>query len=886
MEIPKKYNPKLIEYKIYRKWIEQDCFASYPNKKNPYTIIMPPPNITGILHIGHILNNTIQDVLIRIARMKGNNACWIPGIDHASIATEAKVVDFLKKKGLSKIRLGRKKFLFSVLKWSKQHKNIIIDQLQKIGCSCDWNRFQFTMNDQLYHSVKMAFINLYEKGYIYRDYHLVNWDPKARTTISDEEVIYEERLGKLYFIKYKIRNETNYVTIATTRPETIFGDTAICVHPDDPRYFNLKNKYVEVPITNMCIPIIQDTYVDKNFGSGCFKVTPAHDLHDKKIGDKHNLNIINIFNEDGTINHHGFHYKGMKPLNARTKLVQELMDLGHLIKVEKLKHKIGISERTSSIVEYRLSMQWFVKMKDLSIPAIEAVKNGDITFYPSKMKKIYLQWMNNIHDWNISRQLWWGHRIPVFYYGKEINDFVVAENLDIALVKARKKGNNRRLNRENIWQDSDVLDTWFSSWLLPITVFDGIQNPDNKDICYYYPTENLVTGSDILFFWVARMIMSSFFFKKKKPFKKVLFTGIVRDSDNNKISKSLNNFENPTKLIDKYGADAVRFSLMLKSHFGKDFHFKEEMCIQGRNFLNKIWNSFRLIKSWKVDSHFQNDDKFYLPIIEWIQNRFYFILEMIEKKFLEYKLDELLMIIYKFFWIDFCSWFLEIIKSIYHDHQKISHIVYLKIMDNYKNIMKLLHPYVPFISEEIWSFIDQNKSKSLLITSFWPEKQSYDINILYSFENIINMITKIRNIRMKNNIPNNKSCILFCDIKEKKYHFILLKLANVSKIIPISKKPKNSFCFPFFLGLKKFFLSFSQEGPISFFATKYVSNLEKKIKYLYGLLSIIRKNLSNDQYVKSVPKRILLKEKQKEQDTLIKINQLTKYLKNIKQNFD
>ncbi|WP_185876994.1 valine--tRNA ligase [Blattabacterium cuenoti] len=886
MDIPIKYDPQSVEKKIYHYWMKGDYFSSFcPDNRIPYTIIMPPPNITGILHIGHMLNNTIQDVLIRYARMKGYNACWIPGTDHASIATEAKVVQQLKKQGLSKSSLGRKKFLFYVLKWAKKHNNIIFDQLKKLGCSCDWNRTQFTMNQNLSKSVSKIFIELYENGYIYRDYHVVNWDPEAKTTLSDEEVIYKECDGKLYYLKYKVKGEKNYVTVATTRPETIFGDVAICFHPHDSRFFHLKGKFAKIPIINKYIPIIQDSYVDPNFGTGCLKITPAHDENDKNIADKHKLNIINILNEDGTLNKNGVHYKGIDRFEVRKKIIKELKQLKSLVKIEKYNHKIGFSERTSSIVEQRLSLQWFLKMKEISIPAIEAVKNGEIKFYPKKINKIYFKWMNEIHDWNISRQLWWGHRIPAYYYGKNLNDFVVAENLEKALKKAKKKSSNSCLTYNDLWQDVDVLDTWFSSWIFPISVFDGICHPNNKEICYYYPTENIVTGSDILFFWVARMIIAGFLFQKKKPFKRVFFTGIIRDSNNQKISKSLNNSPNAIDLINKYGADSVRMGLLLKASAGKDFNFEEKTCLQGRNFSNKVWNAFRLIKSWKIYKNRKTPNSSLLAI-KWLKNRFNYVFMVFEKNFQEYKFDESLMILYKFIWYDFCSFFLEIIKPI--NNKFISKIEYSSTIKYFENILKLLHPYMPFLSEKIWNSIEKRKKEEALIISSWPKKKSYDSTILNSFERVTKIVSKIRSIRNQNNIPYKKSLILFSDEKEKKYNYnsILLKLANLEKIISVLKKPKEIFSFSFFLEESKFFLS---EGNESFYSNLnfsnnriIIANIEKKIKHFYNSLSIIRKNLSNEKYITSVSNTILLKERKKENDTLKKIEQLEKYLKDLK----
>ncbi|WP_185851142.1 valine--tRNA ligase [Blattabacterium cuenoti] len=878
--IPIKYDPKFVEEKIYHYWMKGGYFFSFPEeKKKSYTILMPPPNITGILHIGHLLNNTIQDVLIRYARMKGYNACWIPGTDHASIATEAKIVHQLKQRGISKTLIGRNKFLSYVYEWSDKHQNIIFQQLKKLGCSCDWNRIQFTMDEKLSKSVKKIFIDLYKMGYIYRGYRIVNWDTVAKTTISDEEVFYEEKKDKLFYIKYPIVGEKYSITIATTRPETVFGDSAICFHPNDFRFFHFKNKEAVIPIVNRIIPIIQDSYVDPSFGSGCLKITPAHNEDDKILSEKYNLKIINIFNDDATLNDKGLHYQGMDRFKVRKKVIKELSSLGYIEKVENIQHKIGFSERTKSVVEKKMSLQWFLKTKKMSFYAINAVKNGEINFYPNTFKKVYYQWMNKIRDWNISRQLWWGHRLPVYYYGNHINDFVVASNIEEALEQAKNKSKNENLTLDKIRQDSDVLDTWFSSWILPISVFDGFYKPNSKEISYYYPTENLVTGSDILFFWVARMIMAGYFFRKNKPFKNVYFTGILRDDENKKISKSLENSQNFVELIDKYGADSVRMGIMMFSSAGKDFHFDEKICLQGRNFLNKIWNAFRLIKSWKIE------EKKAIPeasgkAILWFENRFYSVLETFENNIRKYKLDESLMIIYKLVWNDFCSIFLEIVKPP-HGKKEISENVYLKTIKWFENLLKLLHPYIPFISEKIWTLLRKRKNGEALIISSWPKQKSYDKNILISFERVIQIISKIRFIRNKIHIPYKESLIFFSmKEEEKEFYPVILKLENISKIHFLSKEPKEKKqLFYFFLGTDRYFLFLDQK--ISSVEIN-ISNIEKKIKYLHNLLSFIRKNLRNDQYLKSVPKSILLKEKKKENDTLKKISYFEDILLNKK----
>lgn len=888
-KISGKYIPNLIEDEISKKWIDGDYFSSYPdNNKDPYTIIMPPPNVTGSLHIGHMLNNTIQDVLARYFRMNNYNVCWVPGLDHASIATEAKVVEELQKNKKSKFLLGRKKYISYVKNWSKHYRNIIIGQLKKLGCSCDWKREKFTMDEDLYKSVIKIFIDLYEKGYIYKKYHIVNWDVKAKTTISDEEVYYLEKVECIYYIKYFVKNENFFITVVTTRPETIFGDTAICVNPYDSRYTSLIGKKVIIPIVNREIPIIKDIYVNKNFGTGCLKITPAHDINDKKIADKYDLDIINIFNKNGTLNKNGFHYKGMDRFVARKKIVNELKKLGFLEKVENIKHNIGYSERTSSVIEYIPSIQWFLKTKKMASAAIEIVKKKKIIFFPEKIKNVFFHWMNNICDWNISRQLWWGHRIPAYYYGKNINDFVIAENLEEALKKAKKKINNYKLTYNDLWQDEDVLDTWFSSWIFPISVFNGIIDPNNVDINYYYPSDDIVTGSDILFFWIARMIMFGLFFKKEIPFKRVFFTGIIRDSYNKKMSKSLGNSPDFTLLIDKYGADSMRIGIMLNASAGKDFNFKESICFQGKNFINKVWNAFRLIKGWKNNGLNRNIDNLNnsLLLIKWIENRFYYILEIFEKEISSYKLDKSLMILYKFIWNDFCSRFLEIIKPA--GKELINEEIYKKIVSIFLKILILLHPYAPFISEKIWNILKNDGEKKIplssIILSKWPKKNFYDKNILCSFKILFEIISKIRNIRNEYNISKKSNFFLFSEnLSIKKFNFILKKLENI-ELCQEKEKKKNSVYFSFSINFQKFFLFIDKiifleknEKKI----LKSISNIKRKIEIYDKFLLNIRKKLSNKKFLLSVSEKMIIKERKKERDTSKIINSMKINLKNL-----
>jgi valyl-tRNA synthetase len=873
MNISAIYDHKNIENKIYNFWIKKKYFRSIPDKKKkPYTMVIPPPNITGNLHIGHILNNTIQDVLIRHARMKGYNACWVPGIDHASIATEIKILNELKKKGLSKSKLDRNEFIKFAWNWTNRYKIIIIKQLKKIGCSCDWDRIKFTMDKDLYKSVINLFVYLYNKGLIYREYKMINWDPKAKTTISDEEIIYKKKIEKLYYIKYKIKDEDYFITICTTRPETILADTAVCVHPNDKRYNHLRGKKAIIPIIERIVPIIEDEYVDKNFGTGCLKLTPAHDIKDNEISKRHNINVIDIFNDDATINDKGFHYKGKDRFKARKEIVQELIKSGLLIKEKKYLHKIAISERTKSIIEPKLSMQWFLKVQNFVIPALNAVSKDKIKFFPKKFKKNYKNWMKNIRDWNISRQLWWGHRIPAYFYGRNKNDFVVAENINKALELAKKKTLNYNLNVKNLIQDPDVLDTWFSSCIWPISVFNGIINPKNEEIEYYYPTKNLVTAPDILFFWVSRMIMIGYALRNKKPFNKVYFTGIVRDKYNKKMSKSIGNSPDPIKLINKYGSDSIRVGILLNSSPGRDLFFNEKICIQGRNFSKKIWNAFRLIKKWKYDKN-KKVNKIGKIAIEWFSNNFNKKLEKIDILFKKNKISEILMILYKLFWDDFCCWYLEIVKPIYNNF--LPRNIFFKSIEFFKKLLKILHPYMPFITEEIWKNLESNCNP--IIISSWPKKKNYNIKIINSFKKAKKIIHNIRILRINQNILNKKTLPLLIDGKKEKTDCIILKMANLSKIDYINIKPKGKY-YSFFLGSKKYFV------PIENFfePLKEKKKIEKNIEYYRNFLLKVKNKLNNKKFIFLAPKHIVYKEKKKMYDLIKKIkllsNQIKKFL--------
>ena len=876
MKIPLKFNSKEIEDKWYAYWLKNKYFKSIPDKRDPFTIVIPPPNVTGVLHMGHMLNNSIQDILIRRSRMKGFNACWVPGTDHASIATEAKVVEKLKEEGISKNDLTREEFLEHAWDWTNEYGGVILDQLKKIGSSCDWDRTKFTLDDEMYESVIKVFIDLYEKGLIYRGYRMVNWDPEAKTTLSDEEVIYEEKEGKLFYISYLIKNSKSKIIIATTRPETILGDTAICVNPLDNRYKDLIGKKAIVPISERLIPIIADPYVDMEFGSGCLKVTPAHDFNDKMIGEKYNLDFIDIFNSDASLNKNGLIYNGLDRFEARKKICIDLENNGSLIKSELYKHNVGLSERTKSVIEPRLSDQWFLKMEEIVKPAKDAVlNNNSISFFPKKFKNTYKHWMDNIKDWNISRQLWWGHRIPAYYFGKDNKDYVVAENIKIALNKARLKSGNNKLKENDLIQDPDVLDTWFSSWLWPISVFDGIRNPENDDINYYYPTQDLVTGPDILFFWVARMIISGFEFKGNKPFSNVYFTGLVRDIKGRKMSKQLGNSPDALELISLYGADSVRVGLMLSSAAGNDLLFDENLCKQGKNFANKIWNSYRLISSWKISKTAVLSEVESQGIL-WYEQKFQMTLEKIEDQFSKYRISDALMDIYKLIWDDFCSWFLELIKPDFN--KPVSSKLVEKVKLIFELNLKLLHPFMPFISEEIWQRISVRSENEALCISKWPNIKKYDKNFIDKFQLAKDIITSIRNVRKENNLGFKEKLILQINnkqIKILKFTESIIRLGGLEKIeYKIDKTLNGSF---FRINNLEFFI------PIKNLIdnTLEKKKIEDELTYAKGFLKSIQNKLSNSKFVKNAPKNIIDFEKKKENDTKEKIKILTESLKSL-----
>ena len=715
MSIPSKYDASLVEDKWYDYWMKHNYFHSEVDDREPYTIVIPPPNVTGVLHMGHMLNNTIQDVLIRRARLLGKNACWVPGMDHASIATEAKVVAKLKEQGIDKNDLTREEFLAHAWDWKNKYGGIILEQLKKLGASCDWDRTKFTMDPDMSEAVIKVFVDLYNKGLIYRGYRMVNWDPEAQTTLSDEEVIYEEKQGNLYYLQYNIEGSDEKVTIATTRPETILGDTAICINPNDERFAHLRGKKAIVPLCNRVIPIIEDEYVDVEFGTGCLKVTPAHDENDKVLGEKHNLEVIDIFNPNATLNSYGLHYEGKDRFVVRKEISKELEEKGYLVKIEQHTNKVGTSERTKAVIEPRLSDQWFLKMEELVKPALRAVlETEEVKLFPKKFDNTYRHWMENIRDWNISRQLWWGQQIPAYYFGDGKNDFVVAESKEDALQLAIEKTGNSALKLSDLQQDPDALDTWFSSWLWPISVFDGIRNPENEEVKYYYPTNDLVTGPDILFFWVARMIIAGYEYKDERPFENVYLTGLVRDKQRRKMSKSLGNSPDALKLIKDFGADGVRVGLLLSSAAGNDLLFDEALCQQGKQFANKIWNAFRLVKGWEVDAKLEQPEVSKIGL-QWYENRFQQVLAQIEDHYSKYRLSDALMAIYKLVWDDFCSWLLEIVKPGYGE--PIDKATFDAVIELFENNLKILHPFMPFLTEEIWQYIDERTPETALIIS-------------------------------------------------------------------------------------------------------------------------------------------------------------------------
>ena len=868
MNIVKNFDAKKLESKWYKFWMENNYFDSIPNEKKPYTIVIPPPNVTGILHMGHMLNNTIQDILIRKARLQGFNACWVPGTDHASIATEAKVVEKLKNEGIDKSELTREEFLQHAWNWTDKHGGLILEQLKKLGCSCDWKRTKFTLDSEMSESVIKVFIDLFEKKLIYKGFRMVNWDPQAKTTLSNEEVIYEEEQSKIFYIKYKILNSSETISVATTRPETIFGDTAIAVNPNDERYHKFEGMKAIIPILNKEIPIIKDDYVDSEFGTGCLKVTPAHSENDKIIGDKHKLEIVDILNDDGTLNDFGLHYNGLDRFVVRDKISDELKKINSLIKVEPYLTNVGKSERTKCIIEPKLSEQWFLKMEDISKPALNAVNRDDVKLFPKKFKNTYRNWMENIRDWNISRQLWWGHQIPVYYFKSNRKYFVVAENIEKAVEKARKKSGNNSIEKKDLEQDNDVLDTWFSSWIWPISVFDGIRNPTNKDFNYYYPTNDLVTGPDILFFWVARMIVSGFEFKKLKPFNSVYFTGLVRDKQGRKMSKQLGNSPDAIKLINDFGADSVRVGLLLSAPAGNDLLFDESLCKQGKNFSNKIWNSYRLIKSWEVSSSVNQND-YCKAGIEWFENKFDSKLIEIDDHFKKYRISDALMSIYKLVWDDFCSWYLEIIKPSFG--LPIDTITYRNTLLFLEKCLIVLHPFMPFISEEIWSGIKNSDDNPLIIKN-WPKSKKIDNTLLKDFSHISNLVSGIRKYRNENGISYKYKIELFSLHKIKSNNkSIVLKLANAEIIGDFSNKDLN--VDSLIIDSNEYFINNFSNSKSD------IKKINEDLKHNKAFLKSVQSKLKNKRFIENAPDNVVNNEKKKEADIKIKIKMLELKLK-------
>lgn len=866
MELASKYEPQAVEARWYKYWMDNKMFSSKPDGREPYTIVIPPPNVTGVLHMGHMLNNTIQDILVRRARMEGKNACWVPGTDHASIATEAKVVNKLAEQGLKKSDLTRDEFLKHAWDWTNKHGGIILKQLRKLGASCDWDRTAFTMDDKRSEGVIKVFCDLYNKGLIYRGVRMVNWDPKAQTALSDEEVIYKDEHSKLYYLRYKVVEEpVRYAIVATTRPETIMGDTAMCINPDDPKNQWLKGKHVIVPLVGREIPVIEDEYVDINFGTGCLKVTPAHDINDHALGLKHHLDTIDIFNDNGTISEAAGLYVGMDRMDVRKQIAKDLTEAGLMEKVEDYNNKVGFSERTNVPIEPKLSTQWFLSMKHFADLSLEPVMSDEIQFYPPKYKNIYRHWLENIKDWCISRQLWWGHRIPAYYFtdseGKR--DFVVAENAEKALAMAKQK--NPSLTPADLVQDDDCLDTWFSSWLWPISVFDGINNPDNEEINYYYPTSDLVTAPDIIFFWVARMIMAGYEYRGKLPFKHVYFTGIVRDKLGRKMSKSLGNSPDPIMLIDKYGADGVRMGMMLSAPAGNDILFDETLCEQGRNFNNKIWNAFRLVKGWEVCESEQPEAN--AIAVNWFAAKLRQTNAEVDDLFNKYRISEALMAVYRLFWDEFSSWYLEMIKPAYG--QPIDSATLDATLKFFETLLKMLHPFMPFITEELWQHIYERKDGESIMRDKLEVSPMTDADakLLADIESVKLIVSGIRTVRNQKNIPTKDELNLQAvgSNKYAAYNCIIAKMANVGAIDVVNEKDATAATF--MVGTDEFAVPLGNMID----AEAEIAKQEAQLKHLEGFLAGIKKKLSNEKFVANAPEAVVAMERKKQKDSEEKI---------------
>lgn len=871
MDFSTHYDPTQVAHKWYQHWLQHGFFRAKPNSsKVPYTIVMPPPNVTGVLHMGHVLNNTIQDVLIRKARMQGKEACWVPGLDHASIATEAKVVAMLQEKGIAKSDLTREQFLQHAWEWKAKYGGIILEQLKQLGASCDWERTRFSMEDSHTEAVQEVFIQLYEKDYIYQGKRMINWDPVGRTALSDDEVVYRVVASKLYYIRYAVAYSDQHVVIATTRPETILGDTAMCIHPDDTRYQHLKGKQVLVPIVNRAIPVIADTYVNMDFGTGCLKVTPAHDMNDYALGQKHNLAVIDILNEDGTLSKAAQYYVGEDRLAVRKKIAQQLQAQGYLVKVEAHTSNVGFSERTQAIVEPRISTQWFMNMQELAKPALERVLDGTIQFHPAKFKNMYQAWLADVKDWCISRQLWWGHQIPAFYLPD--GTVIVAKDKSAALAKAQVHPAYKDLTEADLRQDGDVLDTWFSSWLWPISVFDGLQDPDNEDMRYFYPTNDLVTAPEIIFFWVARMIMAGYAFQEAPPFKNVYFTGIVRDKLGRKMSKSLGNSPDPIALINQYGADGVRVGMLLSAPAGSDLLFDTKLCEQGRNFANKLWNAFRLIKGWEVSS--QPTQEEHTTAIQWFEARLNQVLEEIAAHFEHFRISDALMAIYKLSWDDFCAWYLEMIKPAYG--QPISPSTYRATTDCLEKLLKLLHPFMPFITEELWHHLKARSLQDCIIVAPWPQPAAYNQQLLDEAALAFELITQIRNVRTRAQIASKQPWPLYSDqtlptwlVRFAPY---VRKLAHISHIAVKSTEVQEATSFS--IQGHSFFIPLEQQTD----QTQEKERLRKELSYYQGFLGTVMKKLGNARFVQQAPQEVVAMEHKKQADAAAKIKLLEQRL--------
>ena len=871
MELASKYNPADIESKWYQYWIDHAFFASKPDGREPYTIVIPPPNVTGVLHMGHMLNNTIQDILVRRARMTGKNACWVPGTDHASIATEAKVVNRLAQQGVKKTDLSREDFLKHAWDWTDEHGGIILKQLRKLGASCDWDRTAFTMDDVRSESVLKVFCDLYNKGLIYRGVRMVNWDPQALTALSDEEVLFKEQQGKLYYLRYKIEGEDGYAVVATTRPETIMGDTAMCINPNDPKNAHLKGKKVIVPLVGRVIPVIEDDYVDIEFGTGCLKVTPAHDVNDYMLGEKYNLPSIDIFNDNGTLSAAAGLYVGIDRFEVRTQIEKDLAAANLLEKVEAYTNKVGYSERTNVVIEPKLSMQWFLKMEHLAEIALKPVMDDDIKFYPAKYKNTYRHWLENIKDWCISRQLWWGHRIPAWFLPE--GGYVVAETAEKALEAAREKTGNNQLQLSDLRQDEDCLDTWFSSWLWPIALFDGIRRPGNEEINYYYPTADLVTGPDIIFFWVARMIMAGYEYEGKMPFKNVYFTGIVRDNLGRKMSKSLGNSPDPLELIERFGADGVRMGMMLAAPAGNDILFDESLCEQGRNFNNKIWNALRLVKGWQVADIEQPESS--KIAIDWFNAQLSATIDELNDDFDKYRLSEALMTVYKLFWDEFSSWYLELVKPAYQ--QPIDAATYAATLAFFEKLTFLLHPFMPFITEEIWQALTDRKSGASVMVEQMPTADYKNADLLRDFELVKELIAGVRSVRLERNIPNKDALTLRIVSGEHNdaYNSVIAKLCNLEAI---ERGDKDATSASFMVGTTEYAVPLG--NMIN--ADEEIAKMEAEIGYLQGFLKSVMVKLSNERFVANAKPEVVENERKKQADAESKIQTLQESIQQLK----